>query len=121
MVETHKTEIEDVKNPCFQHARRAYVNPAIKTSEKGSHGGEAIACLAHLNTMPIQEDILHAIEDQSAHALCFAACIIRLKGLILLLIVPYLYVGEGMSERNSHLVGQIDLLRCIVSLPFVAI
>ena len=121
LVETHKTDRQFVENMFRKHHRTPYVNPALKTSATGSHGGEVIANLAHLNSMPIEQSIFDNIRDYTQEPICFAACTIRLKGLTFLLVVPYLVVGEGMSPRNSQLIGQIDLLRRAVGLPFISI
>ena len=103
LVETHRVESQQVIDHFARYHRTAYANPAIKTSDNGSHGGEVIANHSHLNTMPIDQIILHKIAEYSQQPVCFAACYIRLKFLTFLLVVPYLYVGEGISERTHIL------------------
>ena len=103
LVETHRVESQQVIDHFARYHRTAYANPAIKTSDNGSHAGEVIANHSHLNTMPIDQFILDKIAEYSQQPVCFAACYIRLKFLTFLLVVPYLYVGEGISERTHIL------------------
>ena len=66
LVETHKIASQhlQVKNKFLHEAKRHIAfNPALPTSERGSHGGEMIAWQRHLNISPVDPSVLSSIAE----------------------------------------------------------
>ena len=49
----------------------------------------------------------------------WVACILRVKGIAVLLMCVYLFNGEGLSDRNVGILTQLALVSRLVGLPIV--
>ena len=69
--------------------------------------------------MPIQPQILEQIAATVGEKLSFSACYIRFKGTTFVLVTVYLYHAEKLSERNTNILFQLNLLRKFLGLPLI--
>ena len=121
-VEHHKSNayIEEYFN---KKGCRVATNPPESTlsdSPTGhGHGGEFVATRKHLDSTPIDTNIYDTIATHTNVPCRFAACIMRLKGMTILLVAVYLWCREGLSDRNQNILKQIYLLQQIIRIPIV--
>jgi len=100
-----------------------YFTPAQLThqSESGTHGGELIAIKFHLQQQSIDCKVWDYVQRVTGLPIRFAAAILRLKKVSILLIAAYFWDGEGLSGRNDIIFRQIQMLRQILGLDFLAV
>ncbi len=100
---------------------RLFNNPARQSlqSAGGTHGGEYIACKKFHKITHIDQDVYDSIQEYSQEHLCFAACILRLKGRSIILVALYLWSGQGMSDANFRIFKQLRFLKDAVGKPLL--
>ncbi len=75
----------------------------------------------HISSRLVPVTVLELVRDYFNATLRFAALIIKFKLGEMLFIVPYLWVGEGFSERNQTMIRQISMVSKIQGLHIFAI
>ena len=121
-VESHKTT-SFVENICdAQHYHVSCTNPEKTQSDsylsKG-HGGEFVACRKQIYSDKIPKEVFDAIERHTNAPLRFAARTVRFKHLTIIVASIYLWCGEGLSERNTNLIQQLEILTNTLGLPLI--
>ena len=86
-----------------------FCNHAVPSEKStiGSHGGEAIAPLNHLNIRPISQELRSEVCRVTAEPLRCALAILRLKGLPILVGDVYMWDTEELSDRNINILRQL--------------
>ena len=120
-VEHHSVDSKGVIKVFRDNKPKAYVSPAQKTSEHGSHGGELLAFHKHLNTMPIEPEVINSIQQSTDGIIRFAAAYMRLESINIVVIALYLFVAEGMGLQNTLIMSQLDILRRVTGCPFICL
>ena len=89
-------------------------------SETGTTGGVAIfGRKSHLTT-PLDGCALDSVSSgQHPESLRWVACILRLRGVSVLLVELYLVTGIGMVHTNLEILQQVRLLKDLVNLPCI--
>ena len=104
--------------PVQPHAISNSHSEYSKTSGHG-HGGEFVASSKYIQCNNIQHDILHPIAEKTQAPRRFAATILRLRHVSVVLVAIYLWDTEGLSERNQNLLYQLYLLTLLFNMPFI--
>ena len=95
-------------------------NPVLcQNNRSKGHGGEFVATLNHIDSKSLDSDIYDAIESATNTPCRFAACIVRFKGMSILLASLYLWDSEGLSSKNNQLLTQLYILTTIIKFPFI--
>ena len=113
MVETHQLSGIQIKADLRQNGRRAFLNHAVPSEKStiGSHGGEAIAPLNHLNIRPISQELRSEVCRVTAEPLRCALAILQLKGLPILVGDVYMWDTEELSDRNINILRQLYIIK----------
>ncbi len=118
-----KCSTQNIRSRYKNNGKRCFINPASPscTSESGTHGGEFIAINKYLDAKPIQGHVLKSIVRQLEEPLHFAAVLLRPKKKEIVLVVPYFWSGQGISDDNVIIVKQIQALRTLLGKSMIII
>ena len=72
------------------------------------HGGEFIASNKYIQCTNIQTNVLESLAEKTNVPRRFAASILRLKHVSVVLVAIYLWDSEGLSDRNQNLLYQVQ-------------
>ncbi len=103
--------IGTIKGKYRDNSKRCFINPAQRSSESGTHGGEGIAVNKFLDAKPVPKHILAQIQEQFSEPLHFAAFQLRLGKKTALKINPYFGSGQGLSDDNWTIMLQTHALQ----------
>jgi len=116
LAEMHK-EGHSVLSTFRKHKLSPSYNPPIKMNE-GTHGGEIVATRAHIQAKLIPKDVIDYLTSQFG-PLCFAAKIVIFRKVEVLFVSVYLWVSEGLSERNNTILQTIAITARYLNLPII--
>ncbi len=111
----------DMQNNFAIRGYRVVNNPArpSKSSAGGTHGGELIACKKYHNITHIDKEVYNLLEKHTSEPCSLSACLLRLKGRSILLIIIYMWSGQGLSESNFPIFKQVRILKDITNRPIL--
>lgn len=95
-------------------------NKAQHTSDRGTHGGEIVACKTNMNSTLIKEEVWDVIRAVSPVAIRVAAMIVKIGKMQFINATAYLNVGEEFSEHNIAVLQQLVMLQNLLNLPIFA-
>ena len=117
--ETHEVSdghiIRDLRNSGF---RLVSHNRAVFTSAFGSSGGVMIAVRTKFRCVPFIPPL--GLFPPSAQGRVECA-LLRLRKVTVLTVAVYLYVGEGLSERNVAILQAIEILSGLTKNQFIVL
>ena len=93
--------------------RAIYVSYARRQGvhRDSTSGGQIILPMGHLETTDVDKDLLqHCIPRDQFHCPRWTCCVLRTRGVSVLLISLYLFTGQGLSELNMGILQQIFML-----------
>ncbi len=115
IVEDHAPpgRVQELTDAFSIRSMRLIRNPArpSSVSENGTHGGEFVGCKTYHDITHIDNDPLDLISRHTDEPLSVSAALIRLKDVSVLLVVCYLWSGQGLSQSNFNILKQNKLLR----------
>ncbi len=119
MVETHQQSGTQIKADLRQNGRRAFLNHAAPSAKSalGSHGGEAIAPLSHLNIRPVDQELLKEISKVTAEPLRWVVAVLLRKALPIMVGNVYMWDSEDLSDRNINILRQLYIVKQVIQLP----
>eukprot|EP00969_Alexandrium_andersonii_P301901 13345500-Alexandrium_andersonii.AAC.1 len=110
--ETHlvRSEAEQVYSRLKFSGRTAFPSHAELTmrSEKGTHGGEVILPLSRVHTEPVDRHVMAKAAATTAVPQRWAACVLRLASVSVLLVEVYMQHGIGATGRNLSTLAQLS-------------
>ena len=97
--------------------KRPVVCDASPTGRGGNQAGLVVAARVPNHFVPVESEILAQVDPAGDNSRRWAAGLLRLKGLAVLCVCVYLFVGEGLSQRNLEVLVQVELLLRLVAAP----
>ena len=109
LVETHQISNLQIKADLRQNGRRAFLNRAEPSAKSmsGTHGGECIAPLTHLDIKPVPTILLVLIMEVTGAPLRCTFAIMQLRKSPILVGTVYFWDSEELSDRNVNILRQI--------------
>ena len=84
---------------------------------RSTSGGVCLLWRKHLHVTPIHQSLWQCIS--CVHFSRVIGVMLRLRGLWLLILEIYLWTGEGMSARNSEILGEVTELIRVAHCPAI--
>ena len=122
LCETKKLEVMPLVNYFKSIGHRAYVNPGTRltTDSTGVSSGEVISTPIAFGSVPVEPSYLEAVRNITGTALRFAATIVQLQGLTIVIAVMYLS-QEGIGVTNFDIFKQVLTLKTLLGIPLLAL
>lgn len=115
--ETHKPN-SSIEGKLHRHGYTGACNEPQETEDGGTHGGELVAIRSKYKAKVINPDILAQISKHYG-TLRFAAMILTVKKVDVLVVTLYLWHTEGFTERNQIILSQIQMLKYLLKIPMI--